>query len=76
MRDILISSAVFVACLLVAMVSQVVAPSRVVAAAPMSAVPAVAVPSRQSVPAPMELDPDDPNPTLFAMASDLSLIHI
>ena len=72
MRDILISSAVFVACLLVAMVSQVVAPSRVVAAAPMSAVPAVAVPSRQSVPAPMELDPDDPNPTLFAMASDRS----
>ena len=72
MRDILISSAVFIACLLLATVSQVVAPSRGIAAAPMSAEPALAVQSQQSVPAPMELDPDDPNPTLFAMAPDRS----
>ncbi|TCD55308.1 FKBP-type peptidyl-prolyl cis-trans isomerase [Synechococcus sp. BS55D] len=70
MRDILISSAVCVACLIVALVSQIVAPSTI---APAMAATAPAL--EKSAPsaaasAPMELDPEDPNPTLFAMAAD------
>ncbi len=90
MRDILISTAVFVACLLVAFVSQLVAPSTLLpsatAAAPgapetqAAAAVATAISSpaaapaavRQAVAAPLELDPNDPNPTLFAMAPDSS----
>ena len=73
MRDILISSAVCVLCLMVAFVSQLVAPTTV-AAAPtsISAVAAVAAPTQaaQQASSRFELDPDDPNPTLFAMAPD------
>lgn len=66
-RDILISSAVCVACLMVALISQIVAPSTVAAAAPA----AIASSSNSAaMAAPMELDPDSPNPTLFAMAAD------
>ena len=77
MRDILISSAVCVACLMVALISQIVAPSTVVAAAPGASntgltAPAIAT-SGASASAPMELDPDDPNPTLFAMADASAL---
>jgi hypothetical protein len=75
MRDILISSAVCVACLVLALVSQLVSPTRVAAApdpssgtAPKSAPVAVASQTRGR----FELDPDDPNPSLFAMASDIS----
>jgi FKBP-type peptidyl-prolyl cis-trans isomerases 1 len=76
-RDILISSAVCVACLMVALISQIVAPSTVVAAAPGASstsltAPAIAT-SSASASAPMELDPDDPNPTLFAMADASAL---
>jgi peptidylprolyl isomerase len=74
MRDILISAAVCVSCLLVALVSQLVAPSTVVAAAPAPTEilrPAATTEVRPAVTAPFELDPDDPNPTLFAMAPDL-----
>ncbi|WP_115120630.1 FKBP-type peptidyl-prolyl cis-trans isomerase [Synechococcus sp. UW105] len=75
MRDILISSAVCVVCLVVALVSQIVAPSTVGAAPPIgepSAMEAVArSSSAQSIQAtPLELDPEDSNPTLFAMAAD------
>ncbi|MFM7266903.1 MAG: FKBP-type peptidyl-prolyl cis-trans isomerase [Cyanobium sp.] len=89
MREILISSAVCVACLLVALISQLVAPSTVVAAAPSSLeAPAPAAAGAQialavsgtgsasgaisapAIAAPLELDPDDPNPALFTMASD------
>lgn len=80
MRDILISSAVCVACLMVALVSQIVAPSTVAAASPssmaaasgQSAIQAIARSSSQPsiAAAPMELDPENPNPTLFAMATD------
>lgn len=77
MRDILISSAVCVACLMVALISQIVAPSTVVAAAPGASgtnltAPAIAT-SSASASAPLELDPDDPNPTLFAMADASAL---
>ncbi|CAK6694002.1 hypothetical protein MNNICLKF_01539 [Synechococcus sp. CBW1107] len=72
MRDILISSAVCVACLLLALVSQLVAPSTVQAqptatAAIVAAAPAAA---NAAISGQFELDPEDPNPTLFTMASD------
>jgi FKBP-type peptidyl-prolyl cis-trans isomerase len=92
MREILISSGVCVACLLLALISQLVSPTSVNAAAPAtadlaSAVPAglsrsaeafaagraaVTQPAAASAPAraAFELDPDDSNPTLFAMAPD------
>ena len=82
MRDILISSAVCVACLLLALVSQLVAPSTVQAspsrsldaiqqqAAQQTGLQAVARPIEGSLSGQIELDPDDPNPSLFTMASD------
>jgi hypothetical protein len=78
MRDILISSAVCVACLLVALISQLVAPSSVGAAPPApAAITAPALARASEAPAaapaiasPLELDPDDTNPTLFTMAPD------
>jgi FKBP-type peptidyl-prolyl cis-trans isomerase len=81
LRDILISAAVCVACLMLALVSQLVAPSTVDAAASpaVEARPsattgaarspgAVAAVVRQAVAAPLELDPNDANPALFTMA--------
>lgn len=84
MRDILISSFVCVACLMLALVSQLVSPSVVEAAAPAPADagvqqalarsgPAPTAPEvSPSLAAPLELDPDIPNPTLFTMAPDSS----
>ena len=62
---------------MVAFISQLVSPSTVIAATPstmagsnsMNAQTAVV----QAMTNPMELDPDDPNPTLFAMTSDNNL---
>ncbi len=92
MRDILISSAVCLACLFVAFVSQLVAPSALLAAAeasgptpaaitrpadpasgaPLTAfTPAAGATAFAAVVAPLELDPDDANPSLFTMASNL-----
>jgi peptidylprolyl isomerase len=79
MRDILISVTVCIACLLTAFVSQLVNPTSVVAAPPSEPTATTAVLSapaaktsapraRAAVEAPLELDPDNPNPTLFAMA--------
>ena len=79
MRDILISTGVCVACLLLALISQLVNPTTVAAApAPASSAAfaagraAVAQPAAAAAPAraAFELDPEDPNPTLFTMASD------
>ncbi len=73
MREILISSAVCAACLLLALVSQLVAPSSVAAANPVAPASRTAPAVVAAAPAgtgSFELDPDDPNPTLFAMASD------
>ena len=72
MRDILISSSICVFCLLLAFVSQVVAPSTVNAA---PAARCCGNPCRGTHPdsrtaSAFELDPADPNPTLFAMAPD------
>ena len=74
MRDILISSTVCVLCLLLALVSQLVAPSTVTAAPSNAATTAMvrsSAPESAALPT-FELDPDDPNPTLFAMAPDQS----
>ena len=70
MRDILISSTVCVLCLLLALVSQIVAPSTVDAAAAAAANTPAATASPVVARPSFELDPDDPNPTLFAMAPD------
>jgi peptidylprolyl isomerase len=77
MRDILISAAVCVVCLLVALVSQVIAPTSVdaaagsVAAAPITRAAITMVqPAVDQAGSRFELDPDDPNPTLFAMAPE------
>ncbi|QVL53642.1 MAG: FKBP-type peptidyl-prolyl cis-trans isomerase [Cyanobium sp. M30B3] len=91
MREILISSGVCVACLLLALISQLLSPTSVAAAIstvdPANAAAAglnsaadafaagraaVVQPGAAAAPsrAAFELDPDDPNPTLFAMASD------
>jgi peptidylprolyl isomerase len=83
MRDILISSAVCVACLLLALVSQLVNPTTVQAASPSGAAEAAVLsdpapasaPARPAVSSRFELDPDDPNPTLFVMASDNDQIN-
>lgn len=70
MRDILISTTVCVCCLLLALVSQLVAPSTVTAAPSGGAATAVvrSVPADKPARPIFELDPEDPNPTLFAMA--------
>jgi FKBP-type peptidyl-prolyl cis-trans isomerase len=73
MREILISSGVCVACLLLALISQLVSPTPMAAAseapaaqeAPFST--AVAGAAERDA---FELDPEDPNPTLFTMAPD------
>jgi peptidylprolyl isomerase len=77
MRDILISSAVCVACLLLALVSQLVSPTTVEAAsnAPLTSAAystALASTAAPAISSRLELDPEDPNPTLFAMATDPS----
>ena len=68
MRDILISTTVCVACLLLALVSQLVAPSTVSAAPQPAVVRSEALQTKTS--SSFELDPEDPNPSLFAMAPD------
>ena len=76
-REILISTAVFVSCLMVAFISQLVSPSTVIAATPSTTASSNAMKVQaavvQAVPNPMELDPDNPNPTLFAMAPDTNM---
>ena len=76
-REILISTAVFVSCLMVAFISQLVSPSTVIAATPSTTASSNAMKVQaavvQAVANPMELDPDNPNPTLFAMAPDTNM---
>jgi peptidylprolyl isomerase len=77
MRDILISAGVCLACLMVALISQLVTPAVVEAAPaePITTIAAARMDQAPSIPAlstavrsPLELDPDDTNPFLFAMA--------
>jgi FKBP-type peptidyl-prolyl cis-trans isomerase len=67
MRDILISSAVCLACLLVALASQLVAPTPALAR---DSQPAAVAAAATATNAPWELDPDEANPRLFSMAPD------
>jgi peptidylprolyl isomerase len=67
-RDILISTSVCVACLLLAFVSQLISPSTVTAA-PLAEVAVVRSESKAAA-SNFELDPENPNPTLFAMAPE------
>lgn len=77
MRDILISAGVCLACLMVALISALVSPAVVEAAPPQPSTVAAAVlvdpaPASGTLAdlgrSPLELDPDDTNPFLFAMA--------
>lgn len=72
MQHILISAGVCVSCLLVALVSQWLTPAPAGAQALEMDQSVVASPQTPAVPSTprWELDPDDPNPTLFAMATD------
>lgn len=72
MREVLISAAVFIFCLLGALVSQIVAPSEVSAINFKEALQAEirTVEKASQTQSSFELDPDDPNPTLFTMATD------
>ncbi len=74
MRDILISSAVCVGCLMLALVSQIVAPTPAQATTPAaSEVRPAAKAAAVNPPAPpAELDPNESNPRLFAMAPGAS----
>ncbi len=72
MKSILISSLVFIGCLIIAVASQIIAPTTVQAGASVSSLQADLITqnnssSRQGN---FELDPEDPNPTLFKMASN------
>jgi peptidylprolyl isomerase len=78
MRDILISAGVCLACLMVALISQLVTPAVVQAAPPeptttvatvvVDPAPAGGTIAAAAVRSPLELDPDDSNPVLFTMA--------
>ena len=73
MRHILISAGVCVSCLLVALVSQWLAPAPLAAQTLATNQPVATSPqSPAAIPSTprWELDHDDPNPTLFAMATD------
>ena len=74
MRDILISSAVCVGCLMLALVSQIVAPTPAQATAPEASEvrPAAKAAAVNPAAPPAELDPNESNPRLFAMAPEPS----
>ena len=74
MRDILISSAVCVGCLMLALVSQIVAPTPAQATAPAASEvrPATKAAAVNPAAPPAELDPNESNPRLFAMAPEAS----
>ena len=74
MRDILISSAVCVGCLMLALVSQIVAPTPAQATAPAASEvrPATKAAAVNPAAPPAELDPNESNPRLFAMAPETS----
>ncbi len=72
MREILISFSIFVTCLFLAVISQLISPTPVSASNFNSTLQAELQAIEKSSPAQtiFELDPEDQNPTLFAMATD------
>jgi len=73
-RDIIISTTVFLACLILAVASQIISPSIVEASQESIGFETQTMPMENSSPkkALFELDPEDPNPILFAMAPNSS----
>ncbi len=75
MKEIFISFSVFLACIIVAVASQVISPTVVSAESNVSTAfnPEIqTLESQTTINNPLELDPDDPNPSLFTMANDSS----
>ncbi len=75
MREIIISTSVCLICLLVALLSQIIAPTNVSAKSFDANLQTNVTPSEnraQIETNKFELDPDDPNPSLFVMASNTS----
>ncbi len=70
MREIFVSTCIFISCVAIAIASQIISPTDVAASNQISALQEkakeiVKTPTQEAI---FELDPDDPNPTLFAMA--------
>ena len=72
MREILISFSVFLSCVIVAVISQIIAPSSVAAQNFDTTIQSEFRNNEETrtLNNIFELDPEDPNPTLFAMAKD------
>ncbi len=73
MKEVLISFSIFLSCVIVAIASQVIAPSEVAATSIQSTIQAEAKTTIDSevLTNSFELDPNDPNPTLFTMANEV-----
>merc|ERR1712093_553587 len=72
-REILISFSVCLACLMIAVISQIISPTPTTALQidqPIQAAIRQSTKTSEIVSNPFELDPEDPNPSLFTMASD------
>jgi len=72
-REILISFSVCLGCLMIAVVSQIISPTPTTALQieqPIQADVRQSTKTSENVVNPFELDPEDPNPTLFTMASE------
>ncbi len=73
MREILISFSVFFGCLMIAVISQIISPTPINALQieqPIQADVRQSTKNSEIVSNPFELDPEDPNPSLFTMASN------
>ena len=73
MREILISFSVFLGCLMIAVISQIISPTPTTALQieqPIQADVRQSTKTSETVSNPFELDPEDPNPSLFTMASE------
>ena len=74
-REILISFSICLSCLMIAVISQIISPTPTNALdidQPIQADVRQSSRTSESVTNPFELDPEDPNPSLFTMASDKS----
>tara|TARA_Y100001968_G_scaffold326123_1_gene368598 strand:- start:1026 stop:1625 length:600 start_codon:yes stop_codon:yes gene_type:complete len=71
-REILISFSIFLTCVFVALTSQIISPTTATAAKLQSAIQADFQQNKKTntIYNSFELDPEDPNPTLFVMASE------
>tara|TARA_Y100001968_G_scaffold323227_1_gene360566 strand:- start:101 stop:721 length:621 start_codon:yes stop_codon:yes gene_type:complete len=71
-KEILISFSIFLTCVIVALTSQIISPTKAVAARPPVTIQAdfQKKSTSKTTNNPFELDPEDPNPTLFVMASN------